>query len=43
MLIGGAMQHKGTSDFVLRAMTAQDIAGGLRLCRASGWNQLEAD
>ena len=24
-------------------MTTQDIAGGLRLCRASGWNQLEED
>ncbi len=28
---------------VPRKMTAQDIAGGLRLCRASGWNQLEED
>jgi GNAT superfamily N-acetyltransferase len=27
----------------LRAMTANDMAGGLRLCRASGWNQLEPD
>jgi GNAT superfamily N-acetyltransferase len=43
MLIGGAMQQKGILDFVLRAMTAEDIAGGLRLCRASGWNQLEED
>ena len=43
MLIGGVMQQEGTSDFVLRAMTAEDIAGGLRLCRASGWNQLEED
>ena len=41
MLIGGAMQEKGTADFVLRAMTGEDIAGGLRLCRASGRNQLE--
>jgi hypothetical protein len=24
-------------------MAADDIAGGLRLCRASGWNQLEED
>jgi GNAT superfamily N-acetyltransferase len=24
-------------------MTTDDIAGGLRLCRASGWNQLEED
>jgi GNAT superfamily N-acetyltransferase len=24
-------------------MTTEDIAGGLRLCRASGWNQLEED
>ena len=43
MLIGGVMQQEGTSDFVLRAMTGEDIAGGLRLCRASGWNQLEED
>lgn len=28
---------------VLRALTSDDIAGGLHLCRASGWNQLEAD
>src|ERR1039458_5698277 len=27
----------------LRAMTMEDIPGGLRLCRASGWNQLEED
>jgi GNAT superfamily N-acetyltransferase len=27
----------------LRAMTRADIDGGLRLCRASGWNQLEED
>src|SRR5664279_1383208 len=27
----------------LRAMTTEDIASGLRLCRASGWNQLEED
>jgi GNAT superfamily N-acetyltransferase len=27
----------------LRRMTTEDIAGGLRLCRASGWNQLEED
>ena len=27
----------------VRAMSAADIAGGLRLCRASGWNQLEDD
>ena len=31
------------SRLVLRAMTTEDIAGGLRLCRASGWNQLEED
>ena len=37
------MQDTGTPDFVLRAMTTEDIAGGLRLCRASGWNQLEED
>ena len=32
-----------TPGLVPRKMTAQDIAGGLRLCRASGWNQLEED
>ncbi|MCX6626404.1 MAG: GNAT family N-acetyltransferase [Candidatus Solibacter sp.] len=32
-----------TSGLVLRAMTTEDIAGGLRLCRTSGWNQLEED
>jgi len=26
-----------------RDMTAADIGAGLRLCRASGWNQIEAD
>ncbi len=28
---------------MIRNMTPSDIAGGLRLCRASGWNQLEQD
>jgi GNAT superfamily N-acetyltransferase len=28
---------------VVRAMAAEDIAAGLRLCRASGWNQLAED
>jgi GNAT superfamily N-acetyltransferase len=32
-----------TPGLVPRKMTTQDIAGGLRLCRASGWNQLEED
>src|SRR6266567_5842191 len=27
----------------LRRMAVEDIEAGLRLCRASGWNQLEAD
>jgi GNAT superfamily N-acetyltransferase len=27
----------------LRAMTVEDIPAGVRLCRAAGWNQLEAD
>ena len=26
----------------IRAMTAQDIPAGLRLCRGSGWNQVKA-
>jgi GNAT superfamily N-acetyltransferase len=35
---------KNTAARVLiRDMKAQDVAAGLRLCRASGWNQLEAD
>ncbi|HEY8548465.1 MAG TPA: GNAT family N-acetyltransferase [Vicinamibacterales bacterium] len=29
--------------FVLRPMTPDDIPAGLRLCRASGWNQIEDD
>lgn len=32
-----------TSQFAVRAMTIQDVPAGLRLCRASGWNQLEED
>lgn len=28
---------------MIREMTAGDIAAGLRLCRLSGWNQLECD
>ena len=28
---------------MIRTMTTSDIAAGLRLCRASGWNQLEHD
>src|SRR5258708_17082276 len=31
------------SELLLRNMTADDIPAGLRLCRASGWNQLESD
>jgi GNAT superfamily N-acetyltransferase len=30
-------------ELYLRDMTVDDIPGGLRLCRASGWNQLESD
>ena len=29
--------------FTIRPMTALDIPAGLRLCRASGWNQLASD
>jgi GNAT superfamily N-acetyltransferase len=32
-----------TETIRLRRMDSADIAGGLRLCRASGWNQLEED
>jgi GNAT superfamily N-acetyltransferase len=31
------------SDTTFRDMTLEDIGGGLRLCRAAGWNQLEDD
>src|SRR6266436_1070468 len=31
------------SELLLRTMTIDDISAGLRLCRASGWNQLESD
>jgi GNAT superfamily N-acetyltransferase len=37
------MQHVPTPGLLPRRMMTQDIAGGLRLCRASGWNQLEED
>ena len=37
------MQNEPTSGLVLRTMTTEDIPGGLRLCRASGWNQLDED
>jgi GNAT superfamily N-acetyltransferase len=37
------MGHESTPGLVPRKMTVQDLAGGLRLCRASGWNQLEED
>jgi GNAT superfamily N-acetyltransferase len=33
----------GVEDLVLRAMTIGDIAEGLRLSAAAGWNQQEAD
>ena len=32
-----------TSRFTLRKLSAEDIPGGLRLSRASGWNQSEDD
>src|SRR5438067_545617 len=31
------------AQVLIRDMKTQDIAAGLTLCRASGWNQLEAD
>lgn len=37
------MRREDLRDVVLRAMTVDDIPGGLRLCRLSGWNQLDAD
>jgi GNAT superfamily N-acetyltransferase len=35
--------HEITKDLRFRDMTIGDIPAGLRLCRASGWNQLEED
>jgi len=31
------------ADISIREMTSEDIGAGLRLCRASGWNQTESD
>src|SRR5258708_6084265 len=38
----GSGSH-AASELSLRDMTVDDIPAGLRLCRASGWNQLESD
>src|SRR5713226_1462728 len=38
----GSGSH-AASELSLRNMTVDDIPVGLRLCRASGWNQLESD
>src|SRR6266851_1940817 len=38
----GSGSH-AASELLLRNMTVDDIPAGLRLCRASGWNQLESD
>jgi GNAT superfamily N-acetyltransferase len=38
----GSGSH-AASELLLRNMTVDDIPTGLRLCRASGWNQLESD
>src|SRR5260370_20268220 len=40
MTVGGS---RAPSQLLLRNMTVDDIPAGLRLCRASGWNQLESD
>lgn len=37
------MANHLASGLRIRAMTAEDIPAGLRLCRAAGWNQLEGD
>ncbi|MGI8960715.1 MAG: GNAT family N-acetyltransferase [Bryobacteraceae bacterium] len=36
-------ESKSPSQVLIREMTPQDIPAGLRLCRASRWNQLESD
>ena len=33
----------GTGDTLIRAMTVDDVAAGLALCRAARWNQTEGD
>jgi GNAT superfamily N-acetyltransferase len=40
--MSGHVSHP-SSELLLRNMTAADIPAGLRLCRESGWNQLESD
>lgn len=37
------MGEKGPTQVLMRTMTRGDIRAGLRLCRLSGWNQLEED
>jgi GNAT superfamily N-acetyltransferase len=36
-------RNTATPGLAIRAMAAEDMADGLRLCRASNWNQLEDD
>ena len=36
-------RNTATPGLAIRAMAAEDITAGLRLCRASNWNQLEDD
>lgn len=44
-MLSGEMRSPGESPLavVLRQMRASDIDDGLRLCRASGWNQVRRD
>src|SRR5450432_3719660 len=43
MLASLMERNAATPGLAIRAMAAQDIRAGLRLCRASNWNQLEDD
>jgi predicted N-acetyltransferase YhbS len=43
MLASLMERNTATPGLAIRAMTAEDIPAGLRLCRASNWNQLEDD
>jgi predicted N-acetyltransferase YhbS len=36
-------RNAATPGLAIRAMAAEDMAAGMRLCRASNWNQLEDD
>src|SRR5471030_2656885 len=43
MLASLMERNTATPGLAIRAMAADDITAGMRLCRASNWNQLEDD